>query len=117
VEFKLARPFGDNGRVSEHWIKNILYPYAGNTSALGDCLKLLHSDFEERKAVVIFGYEHSPPEIALRPAIDAFELVAEHVLHIDLGSRASAFADDLIHPVHQQARVCGWEVVGQLQEG
>ena len=27
IEVKLARPFGDNGKVAEHWSDNLLYPY------------------------------------------------------------------------------------------
>lgn len=38
LEFKIIRPFGDNGKPAEHWSENILHPYPGNTSALGDCL-------------------------------------------------------------------------------
>ncbi|PYL10289.1 MAG: hypothetical protein DME33_01675, partial [Verrucomicrobia bacterium] len=36
LEFKIVRPFGDNGRPAEHWSENILHPYPGNTSSLGD---------------------------------------------------------------------------------
>jgi hypothetical protein len=55
VEFKLIRPFGDNGVEAEHWSENILHPYAGNVSAIGDCVKLVQSAFPERKSVVVFG--------------------------------------------------------------
>src|SRR5215813_6237928 len=57
LELKIIRPFGDNGMPAEHWSENILHPYPGNTSSLGDCLKLIGAP--ERKGVVIFGYEHS----------------------------------------------------------
>ena len=40
-EFKLIRPFGDNGKEAEHWSENILHPYPGSTSSVGDCIKLL----------------------------------------------------------------------------
>jgi len=43
LEFKIIRPFGDNGLPAEHWSENILHPYPGNTSSLGDCMKLLQS--------------------------------------------------------------------------
>ena len=52
VGVKLARPFGDNGKPAERWSENLLYPYPGNTSSLGDCLKLLNSDFPEREGRV-----------------------------------------------------------------
>jgi len=45
VELKVIRPFGDNGKPAEHWSENVLHPYPGNTSSLGDCLKLLASGF------------------------------------------------------------------------
>lgn len=63
VELKIVRPFGDNGLPAEHWSENVLHPYAGNTSSLGDCLKLLSSQLVERKAIVIFGYEHTPEQV------------------------------------------------------
>ena len=40
LEFKIARPFGDNAELAENWSVNLLHPYPGNVSALGDCLKL-----------------------------------------------------------------------------
>ena len=58
LEMKIARPFGDNGKLAENWSVNLLHPYGGNTSLLGDCLKLLSHSCKERKAVVAIGYEH-----------------------------------------------------------
>ena len=52
IEFKLIRPFGDNGHEAEHWSENVLHPYAGNVSSIGDCMKLLGSGFPERKAII-----------------------------------------------------------------
>jgi len=72
IEVKLARPFGDNGKPAERWSENLLYPYPGNTSSLGDSLKLLGSEFPERKAVLVIGYEHTPPKIPLEPAVRGF---------------------------------------------
>jgi len=40
LEFKIARPSGDNGREAENWSVNLLHPYDGNVSVFGDCLKL-----------------------------------------------------------------------------
>jgi hypothetical protein len=70
IEFKLLRPFGDNGAEAEHWSENALHPYPGNVSSIGDSIKLIESGFPERKAIVIFGYEHSPPLINITIAID-----------------------------------------------
>jgi hypothetical protein len=40
LEFKLARPFGDNGKEAENWSVNLFHPYGGNVSLIGDCLKM-----------------------------------------------------------------------------
>src|SRR5258706_8154371 len=34
LEFKIARPFGDNGRQAENWSVNLLHPYPGNSSTI-----------------------------------------------------------------------------------
>lgn len=112
IEVKLARPFGDNGKPAERWSENLLYPYPGNTSALGDCIKLLGSGFLERKAIVVIGYEHSPQRTPLEPAIRSFELIAGDVLAINLSPRSEVVVSDLVHDSHRQARVYGWEVLG-----
>ena len=113
IEFKLIRPFGDNGKEAEHWSGNILHPYEGNTSSIGDCIKLLKSGFSERKAIIVFGYEHTPAQVELTAAVRAFEVIAKDVMNIQLSERYSAEFTDLIHPVHQQGKVFGWEVIGR----
>jgi len=65
IEFKIARPYGDNGKEAENWSVNLLHPYPGNVSTIGDCHKLLELQCTERKAVAVIGYEHSPPKISL----------------------------------------------------
>jgi hypothetical protein len=113
VELKVIRPFGDNGKPAEHWSENVLHPYPGNTSSIGDCLKLLESGHPERKAVLIFGYEHTPPQVSLEPAMLAFEQVAGSVVRIIISSRYEVVRTNLVHPVHQQLRVYGYEVHGR----
>jgi hypothetical protein len=112
VEFKVARPFGDNGKEAEDWSVNLLHPYPGNVSAVGDCLKLLKWSGPERKAVMVLGYEHTPPQISLAPLFLAFEVVAVHVAGIRIGQRVVECRTGLIHPVHQQLAVVSWEVLG-----
>lgn len=112
LEMKIIRPYGDNGKPAEHWSENLLHPYPGNTSSMGDCLKLLELALPVRKAVVIFGFEHSQPRIPLDPVLHAFELVAAEVLGILLGPRRSVMREGLVHPVHQTLRVFGYEVLG-----
>jgi len=111
LEFKIARPFGDNGREAEDWSVNMLHPYAGNVSLLGDCLKLQQLNGAERKAAIVVGYEHTPPRISLSPLLRAFEVVAERVMDIELGPRVQVMCAGLCHPVHQQFVVAGWEVM------
>lgn len=55
LEFKIARPFGDNGKEAEDWSVNMLHPYSGNVSLLGDCLKLQQLNGAERKAAIVVG--------------------------------------------------------------
>lgn len=111
LEFKLARPFGDNGREAENWSVNLLHPYEGNVSLIGDCLKLQRLGGLERKGVVAVGYEHTPPKIALGPLFDAFEVVATRVLGIRIGPRVQVIRTGLSHPVHQQFLIAAWEVM------
>jgi hypothetical protein len=111
VEVKIARPFGDNGREAESWSVNLLHPYKGNVSVLGDCFKLLDYAGRERKAVLVIGYEHTPPQIDLTPLVESFEAIATHVCDVRLGARSEATITGLMHPVHQQVRVLAWEVV------
>ena len=111
LEFKLARPFGDNGRQAENWSVNLLHPYEGNVSLIGDCLKLQKLGGDERRAAVVVGYEHTPPRIALAPLLDAFELVATQVVRVRLGLRIQVGRSGLCHPVHQQPLVAAWEVL------
>lgn len=112
LEFKIARPFGDNGKEAENWSVNLLHPYRGNVSLIGDCFKLLERGGRERRAVITIGYEHNPPVIDLTPLIESFEVVARNVLRLNPSGIKEQRANDLIHPVHQVVRVFAWEVIG-----
>jgi len=116
MEFKITRPFGDNGREAENWSANLLHPYAGNVSTIGDCYKLVDLQCAERKAVVVIGYEHMPPKIDLTPLIESFEAIAMYVARIDLSARVEYRREGLVHPVHQALRVFAWEVIGRSVE-
>lgn len=111
LEFKIVRPFGDNGLPAEHWSENILHPYVGNTSSLGDCMKLLTAGLPERKGVIVFGYEHREAVVPLDPAIRSFELLAAEIMQVKLTPRIERRVDKLVHPVHQILRVFGWEIL------
>jgi hypothetical protein len=112
LEFKITRPFGDNGREAENWSVNLLHPYEGNVSVIGDCLKLRRLGSPERKAVVVVGYEHTPPRIRLAPLLDAFEAVALQIAKIQIGPRVQTTRVGLCHPVHQQLTVSAWQILG-----
>jgi hypothetical protein len=111
IEFKITRPFGDNGKEAENWSVNLLHPYPGNVSTIGDCLKLSKYQGTERCAVFVIGYEHVPPQIDLTPLINSFESIAKHVLAIRLSPRLETRHKGLIHPVHQSLRAFAWEVL------
>ena len=89
IEVKIARPFGDNGKVAENWSVNLRHPYEGNVSAIGDIFKLRNYKGAERRAIFVIGYEHSTPKIPLEPLILAFEAIAREVYHFDIGTRIS----------------------------
>ena len=110
VEFKLARPFGDNGKQAEHWSENLLHPYAGSTSLIGDALKLMQMDRYTKKCVFTIGYEHDPVQIDLTRLIDSFELLSTAILNIPLGPRVEERRGGLVHPVHQVVRCIAWQV-------
>jgi hypothetical protein len=113
LEFKIVRPYGDNAELAENWSVNLLHPYAGNVSVLGDCLKLLDLVGPEKRASIVVGYEHDPPVVNLDPLVRSFELIATDVLLLQLGNRIEMVRSGLIHPVHQRVRVFAWEVKGR----
>ncbi len=109
IEFKITRPFGDNGKEAENWSVNLLHPYRGNVSTIGDCYKLVQLDCPERLAIAVIGYEHDPPKINLDPLVAAFETVSKITLGISLSQRIETRRTGLIHPEHQSLRVFAWE--------
>lgn len=111
IEFKIARPFGDNGREAENWSVNLLHPYAGNVSLLGDCDKLGRLNNHSKKAVIVIGYEHDPAKIPLEPLIKSFEIIASQVMGIHLSSRTEQIRSGLVHPEHQVVHVIGWQII------
>ncbi|MEW6013690.1 MAG: hypothetical protein AB1690_00025, partial [Candidatus Zixiibacteriota bacterium] len=75
IEFKIVRPFGDNGKEAEDWSVNMLHPYKGSTSLIGDAMKLRELVQYRYKALCVIGFEHAPPRISLDPLLDSFELI------------------------------------------
>jgi len=84
------------------------------SALIGDCYKLLQHQGIERKAVLVIGYEHTPPQIDLSPLFAAFETIANTVCEIQLSQRCEVSRSELRHPVHQQLRVAAWEVLGRV---
>lgn len=116
LEFKIARPFGDNGKEAENWSVNLIHPYPGNVSTIGDCQKLARYPGSERRAVIVVGYEHDPPVISLTPLVQSFEVIATHVFAIKLSSRVEIQRKHLVHPVHKSLRLFAWEVLDRLRD-
>ena len=106
-EVKMLRFKGDNGKPSDEQLAHLLSPYPEDHSTLTDCEKLAQSGLAERDGILIYGFDH--PDRSMDPAIEAFEVLARTKLN--LGSRATAVFHGLIHPVHRDGRVFGWELV------
>jgi len=110
IEFKIVRPFGDNGKEAENWSVNLLHPYGGNTSLIGDAIKLTQLYSYENKGLFVIGFEHNPPKINLNNLVDSFELITQQVINISLGPRITERRFDLVHPEHQVLRCFGWQL-------
>ena len=110
VEFKIVRPFGDNGKEAENWTVNLLHPYEGNTSLIGDALKLSKLGGYSQKVLFVIGYEHDPPRISLDPLLTSFEVLMREVVRISIGERVEEVRTGLVHPEHQVLRCISWEL-------
>ena len=111
IEFKIVRPFGNDGNAAEHWSSRLLHPYPGNTSSIGDIYRLTNLDLKIRKGIVVVSYEHQPAQVSLEPLLSAFELIARDVCGFHLSNRYQVIIPNLIHPIHQTAKVYGWEIL------
>jgi hypothetical protein len=106
IEVKMLRLMGDTGKPNDNMLMHILSPYPGDRSALTGCAKLLHSGSPGQKGIVIYGFDY--PGLPMDPAIEAFETLARR--NVNRGPRVTAGYSDLVHPVHREGRVFGWEV-------
>jgi hypothetical protein len=104
----MARAFGDNGKLDDTYVKDILSPYDSDHSALSDAKKLRSSGFACRKAILIYGFEYSGRE--LRPLLHALETLLSVSGLVGVASEQEFSA--LVHPVHAGGLVAGWEVLG-----
>ena len=62
IEAKAMRRLRNNGSPEEFIMVDILSPYEGDGSVLGDIKKLLDSEFNGQKAIIIYGYTLREPE-------------------------------------------------------
>lgn len=106
IEVKLLRFLGDNGKPNDSIVMHILSPYPQHRSALTDCSKLAATSLAPKKAILIYGFESS--EWPLEPVIAAFEVLAR--ARVALGPREAAPFRGLVHPVHTEGTVYGWEL-------
>ncbi len=111
IEFKIVRPFGDNGKEAENWSVNMLHPYAGNVSLIGDAIKLAHLNDYPYKGLFVIGFEHNPPKISLDPLVDSFESITKNVMNINLGNRILEQREGLVHRERQVLRCFGWQLI------
>ena len=110
IEFKIIRPFGDDGKLAENWSQNLLHPYEGNTSLIGDALKMKGSREHKRRCLLAICYEHDPPKIDLEPLISSFEIISNAILEIPLSGRIEERRRELVHPTHQTLRCVAWQL-------
>jgi hypothetical protein len=107
IEVKVFRLLGDNGKPNDNMVMHIISPYARHHSALTDCAKLSVAGFGGRLAILIYAFDDE--QVPAEPAIQAFESLASNL--VGLGARQTARFSDLIHPVHREGRVFGWEIL------
>jgi hypothetical protein len=114
IEFKPLRMLGDNGDfpTGRDDVSKILSPFAKQRSALTDCTKLVNSGLGHQRAIVIYAYEWD--DMPTQEVINLFEYAASK--RVRIGERHEARFRDLIHPVHQQGTVYGWELIGSRDE-
>lgn len=112
IEFKVVRPFGDNGKEAENWSVNMLHPYSGNQSLVGDAIKLAGVDGFPNKGLFVIGFEHDPAKVSLDHLIASFEAIAKQVMNIRLGQRIEERRAGLVHSEHQVCRCIGWQLKG-----
>ena len=110
IEFKIVRPFGDNGKEAENWSVNMLHPYPGNVSLITDAIKLIQLCGFTKKGLFVIGFEHNPVKISLDPLINSFESISKQVMQINLGKRIEQRRVGLVHPEHHVLRCIGWEI-------
>ena len=115
LEFKIVRPYGDNGKPAENWSRRLLHPYQGNASLIGDAIKLGGLEGYAQKGLIAIAFEHDSPKISLDPLLRSFELISTEILNVPLGARIEERRAGLVHPHHQVLRCIAWQLEEQNQ--
>lgn len=102
----MARFKGDNGKLDDTAVKDLLSPYESDRSALTDTVKLARSGFPCRKAILIYGFEFDDRPLEL--AVAGFEVLARE--RLNLGAQHQAAMGPLVHPVHSAGLVFAWAI-------
>ncbi len=107
IEVKMARAFGDNGKLDDTYLKDLLSPYERDHSALSDATKLL--EFDCRRGPDLW---FRVPESTPRTGNEALELLMAAVVKIS--TRIEVSFKELMHPIHSNGRVIAWEVLSAV---
>jgi len=102
---------GDNGKPKDNMLMHRLSPYPAHCNALSDCEKLWRLPVWWPPRILISGYDY--PQWPMRPAIDAFEVLARRRVKLDAAVPVSV--EGQVHPVHQRGCVYAWQVSGLPQ--
>ena len=57
IEVKMIRFRGDNGKLADLSVQDILSPYEADHSAVADCLRLSTAAFRDHKAVLLYAFD------------------------------------------------------------
>jgi hypothetical protein len=118
IEFKIVRTYGDNGKKYPpgRWSMDMIHPYPGNASVIGDCYTLLNMASDQRKAVIAITYGHADPkdDKDLTPLLKSFDEIIKDVVFFSLSPRIEA-EGVLDHPYYKKFRLLAWEVLGRAK--
>ena len=105
IEAKAMRRLRNNGNPEEFIMVDLLSPYEGDGSVLGDIKKLKNSGFEGEKVILIYGYDYD--EAPMDIIVGCYELIADKYFCKFKETYEQSF-DGLIHPIHKRGKVKGY---------
>ena len=107
IEFKLCRPYKNNGKIEEFFYKTIFSPFDKNT-LMTDVNKLFNSTFVGEKVIMFVYYEKAENENPLLTSnniIDKIITDAKLWYNINLRVLVRTSIENLVHPIHQRAEL------------